>query len=89
MAPLFRAVDLSGVVIGVLFAIHARASKWRFVLALLMSAGAAVNLLLVGPRIAEGGGDLETAHRIAEAIWGFLLVGGTLLSLSPRPPRGS
>ncbi|MHC4960092.1 MAG: DUF4149 domain-containing protein [Planctomycetota bacterium] len=88
VAPVFYWVDLCGIVIGVLFAVYARASKWRFVLALLMSAGAAANLLLVGPKIAAGGEGFETAHTAAEIIWGVLFVCGVLLSLSPKPTHG-
>jgi hypothetical protein len=88
VGPIFYWVDLCGIAIGVLFAIYARASKWRFVLALLMSAGAAANLFLVGPKIAAGGEGFETAHTVAEIIWGMLLVCGILLSLSPKPSPG-
>ena len=86
MGPIFRKIDLFGIGAAVLFAVAARASRWRFALACLLGFAAAANAFLIGPRIA--GGD-RTLHGLSEGLWGGILVGSAVLALvgPPSPPQ--
>jgi hypothetical protein len=87
MAPIFGRVDLFGVGASLLFAIVARASRWRFVLALALGAVAAANTFLLAPRIPEGA---DWLHDLSVGLWGGLLVASAVLALAgPRTPPQS
>ena len=88
MAPIFRKVDLFGVVAAALFAVAARRSRWRFVLALALGALAAANAFVLSPLISERGENLRLFHGMSEAFWGVILVGGAVLALA-GPTRRS
>lgn len=85
MAPIFRKIDLFGVGVAIFFAIIARKSLCRLVLACLLGAAAAANAFVFAPRILAGD---PTFHRVSVWLWGGILVGGSvLLTLGPpRPP---
>lgn len=85
MGPIFRKVDVFGIVAAVLFAIVARRSPWRLVLACLLGAAAVTNAFVLAPRILTG--DLRL-HGVSEWLWGGILVGGSVLTIAgpPDPP---
>lgn len=85
MAPIFHAVDVFGVAAAVLFAVAAKGRKWRVLGAAILGAAALVNVAVVAPRVAARE-NLELYHRIAEGLWGVILVVGLwLLLIGPRP----
>ncbi|MFI5403094.1 MAG: DUF4149 domain-containing protein [Planctomycetota bacterium] len=86
MGPIFRKVDLFGIGAALLFALVARRSRWRFVIALLLAAAAAANAFVLAPRIPGGS---PTLHRLSEVLWGLILVWSLVLSLvgPPAPPQ--
>ncbi|MCK6459247.1 MAG: DUF4149 domain-containing protein [Planctomycetes bacterium] len=87
MGPIFRRIDLFGVGAAVLFAVAARGSRWRFALACLLGAAAAVNAFILGPGIRGGKSEL---HGLSEAVWGAILLGTLVLALAgPRTPSQS
>jgi len=80
MAPIFRKVDIFGIVAAALFAVAARRSRWRFVLALALGALAAANAFVLSPLISERGDNLKLYHGMSEAFWGVILVGSAVLA---------
>jgi hypothetical protein len=87
MAPIFRRIDIFGIVAAALFAVAARKSRRRFVLAAALGAAAAVNAFALSPLIRARGENFEFYHRASEALWGAILVGGTILALAGARPR--
>ena len=79
MGPIFGRVDLFGVAAAVFFAVAARASRWRLVLALGLGALAAINVVALAPVIRERGEHLDLAHQISTGLWSVILIGGVVL----------
>ena len=81
--PLFRAVDLYGIVVAGLYAAAHRGRRWRFLLSILTGLAAAANLFVVAPKVVERAEGFEVWHRAAEGIWTAILVAGLVLVLTP------
>ncbi|MHC4817615.1 MAG: DUF4149 domain-containing protein [Planctomycetota bacterium] len=88
MGPIFQRVDLFGIAAAAFFAVAARKSRWRLVLALGLGALAAINVLVLAPEIRARGEHLDIAHQISTAFWSVILIGGlVLLVMGPTPRR--
>jgi len=81
MAPVFKWVDLAGIVAALLFLVAARKHRLRAILAGLLGAAAAVNAFGITPRILERGPHLQLFHKISEGLWAGILIGGVILLL--------
>jgi hypothetical protein len=86
LEPIFRAVDLFG--IGAAVVCVAAHRGWRRLVAAAMGALAALNALLLGPRIAARAEPFALYHRASEIAWGLILVSGVVM-LAAASPRGS
>lgn len=82
MAPIFRKIDIFGIVAAALFAVAARRSRWRFVLALALGALAAANAFVLSPLISKRDESLDLYHGMSEAFWGVILIGSAVLALT-------
>jgi hypothetical protein len=85
MAGIFKVVDYAGIVAAGVAAMVSFASKPRFVLAVLLVAGACVSVFVLHPKIVARE-DLETWHKASEVLWMGLIVGGGILA-ALGPPR--
>lgn len=88
MGPIFQRVDYFGIVAAIVFAVAARKSRWRLILALALGALAAVNVFVLAPEIRARGENLEAAHQISTVLWSVILIGGIVL-LVAGPVRRS
>ena len=87
MAGIFRAVDYLGIVAAGLAAVVSFGNRPRFVLAVLLVAGAGVSVFVIHPKIVARE-NIETWHKASEILWSGLIVGGLILSLM-GPPRAN
>jgi len=88
MGPIFQRVDLFGIAVAIVFAVAARKSRWRLVLAFGLGALAAINVLVLAPEIRARGEHLDLAHQISTVFWSVILIGGlVLLGMGPTPRR--
>jgi len=88
MGPIFQRVDYFGIAVALVFAVAARKSRWRMVLALGLGALAAINVFLLAPEIRARGEHLEIAHQISTVLWSVILIGGiVLLVMGPGARR--
>ena len=85
--PLFKAVDLYGLLAACLYAAAHRARRWRFVLSILTGLAAAANLFVVTPKVVERAEGFMAWHRAAEGIWTAIFVAGLVLVLAPLPKQ--
>jgi hypothetical protein len=84
--PIFAHVDYFGIGAAVLCILAARRSWWRLVLAALMGAAAAVDVVALAPEIAARTAKLDLYHGIAKGLWtGILAAGILLIVVGPTP----
>ena len=87
MGPIFQRVDYFGIAVAAVFAVAARKSRWRLVVALALGALAAVNVFVLAPEIRARGEHLDLAHQISTVLWSVILVGGLVLLVMGPGPR--
>jgi hypothetical protein len=90
MGPIFQYVDLFGIAVAIVFAVAARKSRWRFVLALALGALAGINVFALAPEIRVRGEHMEIAHQLSTGVWSAILIGGIVLLVAGptrRPGR--
>jgi len=85
LAPLFRTVDLFGLGAAMLALLAFRG--WRAWTAGAMGGLAALNVLVLGPRIAARAEPFALLHALSEGAWALILAGGIIL-LAARPSLG-
>ena len=87
MGPIFQRVDYLGIAVALVFAVAARKSRWRLVLALGLGALAAINVFALAPEIRARGEHLEIAHHISTGLWSVILIGGIVLLVAGPTSR--
>ncbi|MHC4164121.1 MAG: DUF4149 domain-containing protein [Planctomycetota bacterium] len=79
MGPIFGRIDLFGIAAALVFAVAARASRWRLLTSLGLGALAAIDVFVLAPEIRARGEHLELAHQLSTGLWSVILIGGVVL----------